>query len=635
MKGLQFEFERIKNSKKIIIASIVFLIITIIPVYLSILKYESFLKEKEKFVEYEKLRVQSLDTYQNYGIFGNRVLLEKLPIDILIKGSSFNKKTESNIDINTAIRIVSSERGKSRFAGDQILPVGFGDWIYLLGSFAMLLLGVTAFKSPDNIKLLSKPKYIISSISYRALVSLLFFFFALAYFIPVVSGIKFSGNEVKTYLLYSFYTLLLMLFFFIAGVSLAPEKKEKKGMKYLYAVLFWLLTAVGIPGITSEFISLQANKIQPEEALNVDKFKRLMDFEKASAKKFFKLMEKKGADPYQIAQEIMKEYMEKIFPANNQKEEEFLKEEKSVMKLNEACSLVFPTAYHHFLSKEMPGSGDYTHLLLMDYIKKLREEFITYYIYKRYYEKDKTVDNFIKADENIFKAAPTIPGSYFPGLAVLFLFQLIFGGIALIRIRRALKPGSQVPKPGQRAVDPELLLDEEDIRPGSTYFILRKNEEERHALFHSFENRENTACLDKPAAEDIDVGVRPLSLLTYLCEIRGTDLEYARKSVEILGMENLDKLERKDLTPEILKKIYAAAVLDEKSKTVVVNDFIREESKSFEEEFKNLLTRLEKEKKSILYLSSEMFEPGLRKKLLQEEIKDKIEKIDLKEVSLR
>jgi hypothetical protein len=327
--------------------------------------------------------------------------------------------------------------------------------------------------------------------------------------------------------------------------------------------------------------------------------------------------------------------MDKIFPANNQKEEEFLKEEKSVMELNEACSLVFPTAYHGFLSKEMPGSGDYSHLLFMNYIKELREDFITYYIYKRYYEKDKTVDNFIKADENIFRAGPTIPKSYLPGLGVLFLFQLIFGGIAFIRIRGALKQRTQVPIPGQRTVDAETLMDEEDIGPGFTYFILRKNEEERHALFHSFEGREYTACLDKPIPGDIDVGVRPLSLLTYLCEIRGTDFEYAVKSMEILGMENLDKLERKDLTPEILKKIYAAAVLGEKSKIVVVNDFIREESKSFEEKFKNLLTRMEKEKKSILYLSSEMFDPGLRKKLLQEEIKDKIEKIDLKEVSLR
>jgi hypothetical protein len=67
---------------------------------------------------------------------------------------------------------------------------------------------------------------------------------------------------------------------------------------------------------------------------------------------------------------------------------------------------------------------------------------------------------------------------------------------------------------------------------------------------------------------------------------------------------------------------------------VVVNDFMKDESRKFEEQFRRLLFILQKRGKIILYLGSEMFETRL-KTLFQESGSSTPIVIDLMSVSLR
>ncbi|UCH96298.1 MAG: hypothetical protein JSV88_05435, partial [Candidatus Aminicenantes bacterium] len=177
---------------------------------------------------------------------------------------------------------------------------------------------------------------------------------------------------------------------------------------------------------------------------------------------------------------------------------------------------------------------------------------------------------------------------------------------------------------------------------GRSYFIYRKKTKDKNNLFHYYANKENTVSIDKISPKDIDTGIKPVDMFTFYCKTQGTDINYAIDSLKILGIENIYQMKRKDLKENeeeenkgTLKKIYMAASLNQKCETIVINDFVKGESRTFEKQFINLLLKMESQKKTIVYLSTEPYETIDWKTQFHDELPEKEILINLKDVSFR
>jgi hypothetical protein len=371
---------------------------------------------------------------------------------------------------------------------------------------------------------------------------------------------------------------------------------------------------IGIPFISDNYISYRANDIQSIEDLYLDKFKRLMDFEKESEKKYFDLMKKKNANSSEIAKGIVQDYIDRIFPVNNLKEKNYINKVKVMMQEDENRVLIFPTTYHQYLSNEISSDGNYAYLEFMDYTLKLWGSFLKYYIHKRYYEKDKTVDSFVKSDENIYKAAPVIPPSYSKGLWILFLYGLVIVLTCISRILVILKGNSK-----DKKKRPAWKLAKRRF-----YFKYIKNKKARESMYRSFEVDKKVSCLSKLDfdAMEKDSYVNVDKLPVYWSKTRGVPVEKVERHLFVLGVDVSELRKNQpgqpELDSEFFKKIYLAVVFSEDNDLIVIDDFIKKEDKEFEKQFQELLQMKVAEGKTVIYLSSVTPETEGRKKLISE-----------------
>ena len=620
MVSLQFEYDRLKRNKKIIFLYILLFLFAIASVYQGIEQYNSFKIEKENFDEYEKLSVKQYKNYQDYGNKGIRILNDKSPLCILFKISALKETTNGHFDTSEIIEVSNSRRGKSRFVNNKNLIDGFGDIIYLFGSLLVLYLGVTAFDGINNLKLYKKLIPLMLSIFNRMLISGLYFslLFVIAYLALPVSGITLTGVEFNAYMYYSVYTLCLLFLFFISGVTIAVlnASAKRQDMKYFYAPLVWLLMIVGIPFISANYISFRANDIQSIGELYLDKFKRLQNFEKEAEKKYFDLMKKENANSSEIAKGIVRDYQNRIFPENILKEKNYINKVKRVMQVDENRALIFPTTYHQFLSNEISGDGHYAYLEFMDYTLKLWESFFKYYIRKRYYSQDKTVESFVKADQNIFESRPVIPRSFSKGLGILFLYGLVIVLTFILRILAILKGNARDKqnRPGWKLTNRQF------------YFKYINDHKERRSIYRSFEVDKKVSCLSKLDFNDMEKegNISVDKLLAHWCKTRGVPLKKVEKYLFVLG-EDISKLRfnRAELDSLFFKKLYLAVVFSEDNDLIVMDDFIKNEDKEFDLRFRELEQMKVADGNTIIYLSSIMPETENKKALLKKRVQEK------------
>ena len=76
----------------------------------------------------------------------------------------------------------------------------------------------------------------------------------------------------------------------------------------------------------------------------------------------------------------------------------------------------------------------------MDYIMKLRNRFIQYYLQKRYANNYAVIESFVKGDENIFHSRSQLPNTYWIGVLATVFYAAVFFILAYWRLRRLVYP---------------------------------------------------------------------------------------------------------------------------------------------------------------------------------------------------
>jgi hypothetical protein len=591
---LLIEFKRIFNNKNKYIL-LIFLLLSFYFVYSGVIGYNSFQKEKEIFSDYEELKVKQYVNYEQYGALGLRVLYQVSPINVFFDSSYFLKPIESNVDTSSILKIHTPNKGKSIFGGIGYFR-GFADFILFFGSLFMLYMGLTSFKSLSYIRFLKNYKYIFYSIIGRLLLLGCFFcaLFVVMFFYVKANGIPFSGLETKIFFMFLLFMVVLLSFFFVSGLMISSFKIRDKTILYTFTLLFWIIFIILIPEVSNKYISHKSNHLQSNEKVNLDKLQILMGFER-KVKDFFSNMKiEDQEEKMRVFKQIVAKFQNENYNNIKRLESDFLMEVKEMIAYFEKQSMIFPTTYLSFLQGEISGKGFYNYIRFIEYIMDMREDFLNFYIRKRTGPNQKIDETFIKDNANIFLSKSHIPATYYTGLGMLLVYFLVFLYVSNYNIRRQLNIKASDEK------------HDYEFEKGNTYFVLCKDQQHQDELFNSYKEKENAICINNIDANDIDIGLDTSSMVEYFSKIHNVKKEKSLKNLSILGIENIDEINKKHISPEIIKKVYCSIYFSTDKGIIVLNDFIKEATRKFEQQFLELLDQTASLGKIVVYLCNEI-----------------------------
>ncbi len=568
-------------------------------IFLGFSEYKEFLKKKSDFSRLEKEKFDALINYDQYAKVGFRVLFEPSPLIVFFKKADFVQNLEANIDSSEVVNIYNLRKGRNAFTVDE----NFGDlsgFVTIFGTFLMMFMGMITFRRRDLIDFFDK-RYILKTIVSRLIwlniiFGILFFF---SYLFTLFLGISFSPQEMKIYICYGLVSNLFLSFFFILGVTIsAIFKYHKKAVASIFIV--WFVFVFLIPEVGKIHLMQRVSDIPSAEELNLEKLKILLSRER-EAKSFVQrmILKEKRVDREKI-RKIMKEFsddfMKTGYQKNKRNESNFHDKVAAVIHKYEHRSNYLPVDFFQFISREVSSKGYGEYLNFVDYILDLKDRFIRFYVYKRYEATDQKVETFVKSSENFYKSEAQLPDSFIRGLIFLLVYFLCLI-ILLIVLNR--KKTDSIAKPRLPS----------DLARNSILFLL-VNPGRQLEMFESFKDGA-VGLLDitsrDPYLEDVSVN----AFINFSCRQKGIDREEILRNLKEFKINKSDLNERLSSFPlEQIKKIIASIVLADKKDTIVINDFIKNEAREFENQFLKILSRVAASGKKIIYLSSDIYSPS-------------------------
>jgi hypothetical protein len=437
---LRFERRRLFGEKKNLIFLGFISLLSAYFVWSGLNEYRQFQEEKKIFIKFEKEKISQIVNYAQYGVFGFRLLYEVSPLNQFFVNSSVLQDVESNIDSLEAIKVESSFKGKKLFLTRGYFK-DFAGIIFIFGSLFMLYLGHLALVSPAYLRIISggmslKKYYGLTTVARLFWLDLFFILLGLGLFFQVqLEGVGFSGPEKMIYLFFLLFLVFLLNFFYLLG-QLTSVLVGFRNIFFLWFFIVWFICIFLLPEINRISIFNQSLVLESAEKVNLEKFRTLMALEK----KFRDYLKVNSATPMgqirQMQKQFAVQFINSSYLVNTGLETKYLRDVESVIAGHERQSVLFPTTFYQFLTGEASGKGYYGYLDFMDYIMKLRNRFMQFYLKKRYESNDATVESFVKNDENIFRARSRLPKTFWLGFLATGFYAAAFFVMAYWPLRR-------------------------------------------------------------------------------------------------------------------------------------------------------------------------------------------------------
>jgi hypothetical protein len=439
---LRFEWQRLFNEKKNLIFLICIMLFSLYFVWSGLNEYRQFQAEKKIFIKFEKEKISQMASYANYGAFGFRLLYEASPLNLFFVNSNVLQDVESNIDNFEAIKVESSFKGKKLFVKGGYFK-DFAGIPFIFGSLFMLYLGNLALVSPAHVRFMMgrlplKKYYILTTLARLFWLNLFFILFGLSlFFLVQAGGIRFNKSESNMFMLYLLFMVILLDFFYFLGQLTVVLVRFRK-IFFLWLFIVWFICIFLLPEFNRISVFNKSSSLESAEKVNLEKFRALMAMEK----KFRDYLKVNPAAPLDQIRQMQKkfagQFINSSYLMNTGLETKYLRDVEKVIIGHEWQSALFPTTFYYFLSGEASGKGYYGYLDFMDYIMKLRNRFIQFYIQKRYEDNYAVVESFVKGDENIFHSRSQLPGTYWFGLLSTAFYAAAFFALAYWRLRHLL-----------------------------------------------------------------------------------------------------------------------------------------------------------------------------------------------------
>ena len=592
------EIKRIFSIKNILIF-LLFFILTLYLLYFGISKYKNFLEEIENFLDYENLKVRQYINYEQYGSFGFRVLLQPSPLIIFTHSALLS--IESTVNIKDIVNISSAYKGQKIFFNNG-MEGDFSTSFFILGSLLMLIFGLNTFVSIESLRFHRAGNYIINTLCCRLIVLNGYFSSVIiaAYLLAKIQGIPITGKDTAVFCKYSLYLILFINLFYFLGIFLGVVLRFKKRF-IMSAYLVWFIIIFIIPLIHKMDVEKRAKEIKSNEIVNIKKLNNGKDFERKSEVFFQDLQEKKVKEVKAIARQFVDEYIKNILPLNKAIEDNLNNEVSRLIIHYENQSVLSPSSFYCFLSREFSGTGYYGYRYFLKHILELKDGFYRYYFNKRYNQIAQVVEPFEKNQFNIFRPGSILPANFEKGLVLTSLYSLLLLGGALYGLHRKLTLQNQ------KQSQVQWTLDIDQMEMGKTYFCFSRDRKQTGHMFNYLESIK-AVIIEKIDPLLYDPGTSLKAWVEFEAHQKGIGLRKVLENLEILGVTgNRLKQKIKNLDNEDFNKAYLGLELAREATIYVFDDFLNRGSKEFEQVFKEAIDKL-KPQAIILYFSEQMFD---------------------------
>ena len=587
---IKYEFSRIFSLKTLPIFFL-FFITSLFLVNSGIVEYKSFLKDLaiDIDIEFEKSNFHA--NYDQYALFGYRVLFQPSPLTIFFFKSGLVLDIEGFIDTSEVVRLYYNAKGS------DILKNGgsfrdFSGILNVFGSLIMSIFGLITYK--NTIFAFDGERKFSRNVFVRMLILDLYFVLLMGsmYLYAVLEGVRFSPNQGELYAVFCLAAFLLLNSWFLMGVFFSLWLRYKGGR--LAVITLWALVTIGIPEI--RYIPASPDDIPSVKETNLVKLKTLMETERKIREKILPLL-KEGKKDYQeikqIQKQMVEDYMKNQHERNKKIEQELHDQVIIQVKRFENCSCFLPWSFYLELGESISSKGYNAYIGFVDFVLEMRDGFFRYVIDRRYNSNDKQVIPYIKKGENVYHSKSVLPGNFWIGILSIVITSSIFLLLSILLFKKKFKAANKEPIPFKL----------NRLKSAKTFYKQCKDREELDKYAGWFRYHPEVAMLENISLQDYDPVVKLSDWVTFVCSNEGFNYDEVQERLKVLAVSQAD-LQRHCSTnsEELLKKVYLALKLSEGKDYYVLVNFFKGVSDDFESLCKKLFAQVPFR---FLYLSTE------------------------------
>jgi hypothetical protein len=551
--------------------------------------YKTILESKKPFKKMEEDKVSLHIHYTFYGIRGVRLLFIPSPLSVIFNDLAVFEGMTAHVDTAEKLNISNSFKGKDLFS-DSGGYMDFSGIMLIIGSLLALLYGYDATRNQEYLRMLTnitRNRKLVLLIILARVVLLNLVFWALSG-LALLWLFIFGINAANIfYLCFVLGLNLVITFFVFLGAAISSLKRG-----YIALGIFYFLLVLFIPWIIQKAVYVEAKKsIKEIHQFEYEMFKYVMDFEKRFYERFG--VWKSGKVAPNDIKTMIQSGQEIEYKKLRENEKKRINGISKRIRIYQSLAAFLPSTFYLSSNKELSSKGFQNFIDFYRYAYEMKFKFIKFYIDRKFYRQlpKSGVEPFIKNNEDLFYGQSRLPPNFFIGvtLSVLYIICLSF---ILFRIHAR--------KTKKESKNPQIDFEEGQ----NSIFVLCKDNQIKDEIFRYYE-QQNAICLDKINTKDFRFyGISLEYMFNYFCSISGVDKEIAGENLALLGITDL---KRESHEHDTILKIYTAIKIAVDSEFIVLNDFLKKESRNLEENVFELLTNLEMEGKKIIYLSTEMY----------------------------
>jgi ABC-type Na+ transport system ATPase subunit NatA len=616
------EFKRFNNKKNFALFML-FLLISLFLVQTHIIQYNNLVESNRTYNETEKLKVRQFINYTQYGLYGFRVFFNPAPLSILFSRSGAFPELTSNVDAGERMNFYSSLKGGALFGCSVVGLMDFAGLMMLLGSLYALYAGYESLRDREYLKFISTlsgyRKTFFSIAIARAIFSLVFFLLVLggALLLLVINGVEITAGDFHYLGIYALTTAFMLLFFFAAGMIGCTFKSKLTGV--VTVISLWFFTVFFVPWTVQAFVMKSSEGIRSNANMELEKFRFLMDYEKKALHEVG--MFKSGNVAAENIKELAETYWNGEFRKIQAVDEDLKNQIIRNIRHYEITSLFLPSTFYLLTNNALSSKGYESFIDFYSYVQAMKEEFLRFYIDRKFYTDYTTVEPFADEKKRTYCSGSRLPGFFGIGITMMAIY--ILGGFAVsyFRFKASLFPAP----PAEKVKDLDGL--DIELKKGETYVMLTDGCAVGNQLYNFFSGRAK-GFNGRVRLNDIDQADMMKSAagyFVYLCrpgkvpqDIKTGDfLAFLRRILKIsnktmaqlyirLGIEHIEAGRFGGLPIEDTARILLETARLKGSTVYMLQDFTRGMPPAFLKRFPEELQKLKKSDTAILYLTDDV-----------------------------
>jgi hypothetical protein len=345
------------------------------------------------------------------------------------------------VDSGERLKIYNSFKGKTLFTEKSGGFKDFSGIILLFGSLFVLYLGYESLVYKDYMRFLADsvgPSTLFASILLsRILLLTMGFAFnvGLSLSLLKINDITLSGEAYSHLAVYIGVMVLMLVFFFVLGSLGASFHSKFAGFAMIVSV--WFVFVFLVPGTITMLTAQQVEDIESNYQLELDKLKTLMRFEERAREQapLSKDWQKRASAVRKVAES----YWDNEFSQIQAMERSLARKVEKNIRFFQRLSSLFPSTLYLSISNEISSKGYENFRQFFNYVHALKEKFVRYYAFKRFYGSSSKIESFVKGNENVFCARSRLPCYFLMGIMLMAVYIAALGIVSYCRFKISLK----------------------------------------------------------------------------------------------------------------------------------------------------------------------------------------------------